>query len=411
MSLAKFAVLTLLAAVPGSALESQAEPPSPVRQSPASTLGLGAGAQGVSLFVGRYGEVIEIPSGWAAKAESRGALEVVYLHPKSHDEFGFKPFSPARSEYKPENFSKQGLMELLVIPKDAPGGLKGLAEIRAEKEKELRAQEASFEIIDETHGSGWPRGTFHVKMEKPDRLWQTYSESAREFYILTAGRLESGDFGLDERRVNDFWHAHGVVESSLRSHLLARNARPDGVLFSYPPGASEDLFAGVRGYLKEPPKAPLTPRALTVAAAFLALLALWPGRSPMARRTRLFGCSLLGSGLLGGAAGFLTVYLPARFLGATWRSDELSMLAPVLIAPAAAWAVARVVGAQAGRAAAATGILAVAWTVLALWGADHRNVDPPADLALWNGIGLFLIGLTFGVAFALGYRATGEASR
>jgi len=93
-----------------------------------------------AVFIGRYGESFELPHGWTADAESNGLTEIVYIHRKSFDDSGLKPFHPKPSDYKLDRFATLGLLELVV----APGGLRGLSDLRAAKEKELNETGAAF---------------------------------------------------------------------------------------------------------------------------------------------------------------------------------------------------------------------------------------------------------------------------
>lgn len=399
---APLVVSLALAAAHSFAREPQA-PPSPSVDSASRSGMIGKGAAGSSMFVGHYGEILEIPYGWTAEAEMRGETEAVYLHRKSHDAFGFKPFHPNISDYKPENFAPMGFMELIVIPKNAPGGLPSLKAIRGAKEVELKQSGAEYEIFDETGDGDWPRTTFHVNTKKPYRLWQTYAESPNEFYILTVGgEVETGDYGLDEARVLNYRSASQLVSRSLGNHVLAAHKRSlGGTLFRYRAGAADGLFSDFIDLIGKPPLMRIVLGAL---GAMMLILALWPGTSTSARRVGLFGRSLLLFTLFTGLAGFLVVFIPARFGDALWNSNELALLIPVLIIPGISWAAARALGsARPKRVLASTGIVAAAWATAFLWGADFKNVDEAAILAVGNTIILLLVGLTFGIAFGLGF--------
>ncbi|PIR17845.1 MAG: hypothetical protein COV48_08220, partial [Elusimicrobia bacterium CG11_big_fil_rev_8_21_14_0_20_64_6] len=291
------------------AREPQAPPPPAVEAAsrPGST---GRSANGNSLFVGHYGETVEFPSSWTAEAEMRGETEAVFFHSKFEDDFQNKPLRPKKSDYRPENFTPMGLMELVVLPKDAPGGLGSLAAIRDAKELELKEQGADYEMLDKTREPGWPQATFHVKMHQPYRLWQTYSESPSAFYILTVGgEVEAGEFGLDEARTENIYAARQFVFWSLRESLKAMEGRTAaGRPFRFRDEAARDMFSGFKYFFRYDGSMPAAKPMTAIAAAML-ILALWPGRTAGSRRARLFGRSMLFFTLLAGFLGFLAVYL------------------------------------------------------------------------------------------------------
>lgn len=402
--LAQLIIGLALANVQLFAREPQA-PPSPAVEAAAISGSAGRSAEGKSLFVGHYGEAIAFPSSWTADAEMQGKTEVVFFHRKFEDDFEIKPFRPKKSDYRPENFTPMGLMELVVLPKDAPGGLGSLAAIRSAKELELKKQGADYEMSDKTSEPGWPLATFHVKMHKPYRLCQTYSESPSEIYILTRGcEVEAGEFGLDEARTEDIYAARQFVFLSLRESLKATERRTAaGRLFRFRDDAARDIFSGFEDFIRYDGSMPAAKPMTAVAAAVL-ILALWPGRAAGSRRARLFGRSMLFFTLLAGFLGFLAVYLPARFAGALWNSEELALVVPVLLLPMTGWAAARGLrSSKVGRVSIVMAALTVVWAVMLLWGADMENLDPPSIMASGNTFVLLVVGLTFGIAFAAAF--------
>jgi len=174
--------LLLTAAV--TAAREPLAPPSPYGAAPTS-----------SLFIGHYGQALEFPSGWAAEAEMRGEAEIVHFHRAFVNGDPTIPFNPKPSEYTLGKFASMGLMELVVIPKDARGGMRSLEALREAKERTLNANGVAFELRDAD--GRWPSGTFHVEASKPHRYSQTYSQTSKRFYIFTTsgGRGdEAGDF-------------------------------------------------------------------------------------------------------------------------------------------------------------------------------------------------------------------------
>ncbi|MBI2387226.1 MAG: hypothetical protein HYV14_14635 [Elusimicrobia bacterium] len=381
------------------AREPQAPPPPTERSSPAGSIG--KDPQSGSIFVGHYGETIELPHNWTAEAELRDETEAVYFHRKSHDDFGFRPFQPKKADYKPESFTPMGLVELVVIPKDAPGGLRSLKAIRAAKESELKQTGAEYKIFN--GGGDWPLTAFHVETIRPYKLWQTYAESPNEFYILTMGiSLKRGDDGFDQERALSHQSAMQVLARSLSDYLrLAHERTLGGKLFRFRRGSADGFISDFKTLFGDPP---WVPKILGAVGALLAILTLWPGTTQLTRRFRFFGRSLLAFALLTGLAGFLAVFLPARFCDASWNSDEIPALIPVLLIPGASWAAARAFGsARPLRVLALTGIVAAAWTVAILWGADLKNLDEAVIVALNNTFILCFVGLTFGIAYCFGF--------
>lgn len=371
------------------AREPQA-PPSPVSAS--QTGSLAAGRDGASIFVGHYGESIVIPHGWTARAELRETTEIVYFHRKFHDDFGYKPFRPKPVDFKLENFAPMGLMELVVVPKNAPGGLRSLKDIRLAKEKELDASGAGYQTVDES--GAWPRGTFTVRITRPYHVAQTYAQSAKEFYIFTAGGgLEEGALGLPKNRALEYRYAAVDARDSLLEHLRAGDeGSPVGTLFTEAPQTASILH-----YFT-------VPRFLAVyggVAAALLVLALLPAVSP---RARLFGWSLFLFSQLTALVGFFFLYVPVRFASLMWANPGDAALVPVLLIPAAAWLAARrFASVHTGRVLAATGMLAALGAAILLLG--PRAASPlPAEMALFGvTVLLHLLGLAAGFVFALAF--------
>ncbi|PIR15762.1 MAG: hypothetical protein COV48_12560 [Elusimicrobia bacterium CG11_big_fil_rev_8_21_14_0_20_64_6] len=373
------------------ALEPQA-PPSPVAGVAPRSAVTHKDGDDYSLFVGHYGEAIKIPYGWTAKAELHEATEIVYIHRKSHDDFGYKPFQPKPADFKLENFAPMGLMELVVVPKNVPGGLRSLQEIRLAKERELEAAGAAYETSDE--GSAWPRGTFRVGIWRPYRVVQTYSQSAKEFYIFTEGGfLEEGAYGLPKNRILEYQYAAVNALGSLLEHLSVDDENsPSGALFSVAPQTVGILHSF---------KAPRFLAGYGFLAAALLILALLPAK---ASRARFFGWSLFlfshGTALVG----FLALYLPVRFAGLMWSNLGDATLLPTLLIPAAAWLAARRFGSlHSGRVLIATGVLAALGATFMQWG--PRSTSPlPVETEFFGAtMVLLLLGLMSGLSFALAF--------
>ncbi len=359
------------------------------------------------MFVGHYGEVVEVPSNWSADVQLRGLTEVVYFHRKFDDDFGRKPFQPKPVDYKLENFAPTGLVELLVIPKNAPGGLGSLAKIRLAKEKELNQSGADYKISQETEGGRWPSGTFHVGTHRPYRLVQTYTESPGEFYILTLGEsLEPGAFGLNADRVLDYRLAGDVVSDSLCKHLLAVHDRtPAGKFFE---NASD--LSGIFYYFGLPRFWALFASSIAV----MLFLAAWPSKSARSAKIRLLGRSLLLFSLISALAGFFIAYVPVSFGGVVWRRSEDALLIAALINPLIAWGAARGFGSTHVRRVMLTiAGLAVAWMVLMALGPRSNSAAPVGELIITTTLALYFWGMVNASVFALafGEMAQREARR
>lgn len=361
-----------------------------------------------SFYVGHYGEAIEIPYYWIAEAELRGTTEAVYFHRKFSDDNSLHPFQPKAADYKPENFARLELMELVVIPKNAPGGLRSLKAIRLAKEKEIAAKGPDSKISAEQYEYKWPRGTFQVRTSQPYRMVQTYGESPKEFYILTTGgNLATGDYGLSEKRSYEYNYAAERALESLAKHLFAVHKETlDDFVFKHAPDTS-NFFSFV--------PAPNTSKDLLAsftAIRFLGLygtlgagmliLAFWPGASPWGRRVRLFGRSLFLFAHLSALIGFLLMYIPIISIGVKWGCSDDATLIPVLLIPwISGLAAMRLGSARTKRVLISTGVLAALWTILILL---VRRSGDSADYDVFVHTAMFhLIGMIFGIVFALAF--------
>ncbi|MBI2385373.1 MAG: hypothetical protein HYV14_05090 [Elusimicrobia bacterium] len=332
--------------------------------------------------------------------EVKGETEVVYFHRNFYDDKGLAPFKLKPSNYKLDDFARLELMELMVIPKMAPGGLRSLADIRAAKDKERMEEGADYKIDDETNEYAWPRGTFHVRTTRPYRAVQTYTESQNEFFILTTGGiLNDGDSGLSAKRAEDYNYTVDRALESLRKHVISS---------SHPPqedAASRNLFI---------PVGELSPNFFSSFKTFrfvvlfgilggaLTGLAFWPGKSVRARRTRDFGRSLFVFAHLAALAGFISGYLPIAIAGVKWRvSNDATLLPVMLVLLISAFAARRLGSARAGRALAATGAIAVLWALLTILTRGPGDRLPAEFGVFGNTVILYFLGLAFGTAFAL----------
>lgn len=396
--LARLTVGIALAAAQCFAREPGA-PPSPVVEGNVSQVGTTTqSTKGNSLFVGHYGEILELPYGWTAEAELKGETEAVYIHRKSHDEFGRRPFQPKKSDFKPENFTPMGLMELVVIPKNAPGGLRSLKELRRAKENELKQNRVNYKISEVVNDSHWPVGTFHVEASQPYRLVQTYAESQKEFYILTVGgHLEEGDYKLSTDQISEFHHANIYVSESLGDHLLAIHKKsPKEFLFRPEPRDANDFSAPFSLF-----RLRITAGAINAA---LLILALFPGNSPRARRARLFGWSLFLTANLMAFIGFLAVYIPVHLYGVLWRNSAAAELIPILLFPWISWIAAKRSGSShPSRVLISIGILSAILALDIFRGSRLDSARSADVLAYETTLLLFALGLALGGVFAAAF--------
>ncbi|MFA6030512.1 MAG: hypothetical protein WC969_11710 [Elusimicrobiota bacterium] len=140
-----------------------------------------------NVFVGHYGETLRFNFDYTAEAELHGEIEVVRFHQRNVDsENLLSPLIRVRpEEYVPENFTRMRLMQLMVIPKNVPGGIGSLAELKLAKDKELARSGVGYEVM--TDDVIWPPDTFWVSISTPYQLFQRYTQSDRHIFILTVG--------------------------------------------------------------------------------------------------------------------------------------------------------------------------------------------------------------------------------
>ena len=174
------------------------EPPSP--KSPRSQ---------VNLFVGHYGEILELDPNWAVEAEMKGDIESVRMFRRDKGE------PPVASLYgRIENYTRYSLMQLVVIPRGQ--GAKSLKALYQAKEEALKKEKAerNIEYSMRLRGGEWPAGTFQVEIDSPYQALQYYSQSPTHFFILTAGYDLKSDAALLPVDAN-----LTAVADSLEKHL------------------------------------------------------------------------------------------------------------------------------------------------------------------------------------------------
>lgn len=182
---------TLLALGVGRSFAREPDaPPSPVDSGTPANHSLRTDAEdaGQNVFVGHFGETLRLPYFVAVDATMRGPMERVNFHFRTVDpaKFVSAPFSPSAKDFVPENFARLRLMQMLVIPKDVPGGFRSLDALREAKAKELSATGNSFDLR-QIGGYPWPPETFSVSITTPYPLFQLYTQSDKNFFIVTIG--------------------------------------------------------------------------------------------------------------------------------------------------------------------------------------------------------------------------------
>lgn len=248
-----------------------------------------------NVFVGHYGETLLLSSDWTAEAILRGPIEIVYFRERSDPPSSEWPkeikrngsdstvvfhrpaFKIKPEEFTPENMAPLRLMQLMVIPKNAPGGFVSLEKMRAAKNDELKGSGASFELR-KTGDYPWTPDTFWVLISTPTRIFQLYTQNEKQFFILTAGATPF-DEAVDEP-------GYGSAVSRLSNSLSTFVYNTRGT------HSTEEFSASRAAFVLLP---------LALVSLFAALLALFPGRARLIGGTSFFFClvpHLFGAPLL-----------------------------------------------------------------------------------------------------------------
>lgn len=252
------------------AREPQA-PPSPLGTDAGATTSLKPDEQDSSdnVFVGHFGETVRLAYFWSADAFMQGPMEVINFHLATVDPINpitSPRFNPVKKEYVPENFARLRLMQMLVIPKDVHGGFRSLTKLREAKAKELAATGTSHKLLN--LGVSWPPDSFQVWISTPYRLFQVYTQSDKNFFIITSGASPYDAHPEDPILTN----ATIRLLSSMSTHL----------------GSFGRQIVSEQNFLSSLPGA-LIPAAAVFAASLL--LCFLPGRF---RRLRLIGKAMFG---------------------------------------------------------------------------------------------------------------------
>lgn len=402
-----FLVLGLALAAGKSVAREPQAPPSPAGDGSSTNTGSvkavphPSGYGSTNIFVGHYGETIELRHEWIVKAELRGLTEVVYLHRKYRDDKRDELFHPKPGDYTPENFARLELIELVVVPKKSPGGLRSLQELRRAKEIEITQKGLESEIVEVDQENVWPRGTFYVITTKPYRLLQTYSESPNEFYILTTGdELAAGDFGFSKERADQYNFAGERAGISLGRHLLSLREHTLGERISWP---SLDAFIPLPAESGDLLRSFKTVRFIaifgTIGAAMM-VMAFWPGATPRSQTVRLFGRSIFIYSHLLALIGFISIYAPIRLAGVMWKCSDDATVLPVVAIPIFSWITAQRLGSgRSVRVAIWTGALSLIWITAWILTRDPVHPLTASTEIVGDTAFLYLLGILSGCVF------------
>lgn len=261
-----------------------------------------------NVFIGHYGETLRLYSDWTAEAVMRGPMEVIYMREKSLPPPSKWPtsvelkgqdatvtFHGPSFRIKPEefistNFARLRLMQLMVVPKNVPGGFRNLTELREAKSAELRAT-GSPHKLQEVGDYPWPPDSFWVSISTPYRLFQLYTQDDKNLFIFTSGASP-----YDEKPDDPvFGSAVEKLLGSLSTYLSG---------FRRQTTAERDLITELRTVLLPG----------TVVLVFAAILNFLPARQNWTRRLRMAGRTTAGF-----VAGWHIIAVPLLF--ASWRLD------------------------------------------------------------------------------------------
>jgi hypothetical protein len=150
------------------------------------------------VFVGNYGEVLKYNPEYAVDAQMHGSKEVLIFHPRSLG------LTLPSDSIRPENFEKQGLVELMVMPRKGSGEMPpNLAQMCYRRMLSLDEMRKPVGVAFSQYkcsagkgcsivGTDWPVDTCEFDIDAPFHLQQVYSTSDKEFYVLSSG-MDLGD--------------------------------------------------------------------------------------------------------------------------------------------------------------------------------------------------------------------------
>lgn len=229
-------------------------------------------------FVGHYGEVLKFRSGWEIRASMHGEAEVINHFPKIRilPSGAAERFEPTAEDFVPENFTKDELIQLIILPWSASSS-KNLRELKRLKILDLKSSGVDYRIVDNPFpgfghmGRKWPEGTFEVFIATPYRLTQLYTTSGSHLAILTAG--------VDTPPSNVITRYSDIVRMGLRDWIVPETGDEIPQTFG-PVPAKNDPVTGVSLNVFRAPKVRTAWAAITgIALLFLVALSLmriWP---------------------------------------------------------------------------------------------------------------------------------------
>lgn len=178
----------------------------------------GITGEGYVDYVGHFGEVFKLRGGGTIDAFMSGGTEVINLYPKFQQGLPdgvLKPFRPKASDFKPENFTRLELIQLLIIPRSS-GGFKSLEELKKAKIQDLEASGVRYRVFDQpifpSFHRDWPAGTFAINILAPYQLSQLYTATTAHLCILTAG--------LDTPPSTEIGNHSGALRSALANWVV-----------------------------------------------------------------------------------------------------------------------------------------------------------------------------------------------
>ncbi len=274
-----------------------------------------AGGDKTTLFVGHYGEVLKLRSvAMRIEPEMHGPVEVVNYYPDFRIDLpDGEPFHAKPSDWNPENFSRFGLVQLIIMPRG-----RSLVELKRAKIDDLRSSGVEFKVIENPYGpilGQWPEGSFEILVTKPCRLSQLYTATSSQLCILTSGvdvppstMIES--YSRSMRSALAEW----VVPLAPRREEILRHVDARGTTWRFP--VAWMIWAGISGML-----------------ALLVVLLGAEGRWKVLRRFSLWILIFSNGGaLVGGFAGLALRTFP-------WSAHHwpAAPAAAVVLLPVLAW--------------------------------------------------------------------------
>ena len=267
-------------------------------------------------FVGHYGLTFNYDAALVAQARMEGSVEIIQLHHFLDQRF--KRFIPAPGDWRPENFTKHELVQVVIAPLSL-SNYATLEDLIRDKAAAMDAQGLKYELSvqkdDFVLSALEPAGTHAVLIHEPYCLEQTYYRSKSLSFILSNGCNEH----LASRRIK-------LAITEFINAEIPKPPRPRLTQFlSENPAAAAKLLLIV--------STTVTFRFLTLSLLLLLTYFLGP------RMRRAFSIGIHGT--LAGLSGALAAWLIARgaFLVGQHGLKPTAVVSIVLLSQAAAMAV------------------------------------------------------------------------